>query len=835
MGALFRGIAFVLPLSLSTAQIVTFPFTELFDSVQTPQLPSGWETSANRLTSGDFFTTATSPRSAPFAVQSTNSTIPQTLLSPVVDFTGKVPDQLKFSHARSGTHTSGILVEASLDGGLTWPVPCTDTLRNPGITGYVQTTVQIPETLANISRVRFRWRVLGGAGGTTATLRIDDVSISVFISVDLAVLSLTTFPRQPVDADDLTLSAMVKSLGLMPISGFRLNFFHDHNSNGVADNVEMFSSIEGPEIGPGDSVMFSVSHPPLVAGPHGFLVIAETNNDENSSNDTARTVTLVGVSPGSIVINEIMYAPAGDEPEWVELYNPTAHPMNLGGWKISDNRQTSGVPIATADFIVPPTGYALVVRDSIFFAFHDSVSAPVVVAPFPSLNNTTPDAVVLADLRGVTLDSVAYDPMWGGNNGRSLERIDHLSASSDPSNWITSFSPEGSTPGTVNSLAVLEYDIRIEFSVAAGSTIGIEVLNAGRAVIQKFEITLAILSGHVIGSVMYTGDLHRGETTLLSHDWLEAPSGNTTVLIRVDLEEDQRPGNNIDTVEVTRGYPAGSLLINEIMYEPLSDQNEWIEVFNPGLVPVTLKGWSLSDTPTGSGSVNRSVLSQSFTIGPGEFSTIAADSTILAIFPHLSMDPNVLILNQPAGLGLANGGDAVILKDLIGGTMDSVRYSPSWHHPIVDDTRGRSLERIRPDHGSNDPRNWSTSAGILGGSPGRRNTLYTPTVPSGSAISFSPNPFSPDGDGHEDFCIVRFALPFSSAVIRIRIFDLRGRVIRTLAEGEPSGSTGEVIWDGMESSKRKARIGPHVVLLEASGAHGETFAVKGVLVVAAKL
>ncbi len=92
MGALSWGMIFILPLSLSTAQIVSFPFTERFDSIQTPQLPSGWETSTNRLTSGDFFTTATSPRSAPFAVQSTNSAVSQTLVSPVVQFTGKIPD-----------------------------------------------------------------------------------------------------------------------------------------------------------------------------------------------------------------------------------------------------------------------------------------------------------------------------------------------------------------------------------------------------------------------------------------------------------------------------------------------------------------------------------------------------------------------------------------------------------------------------------------------------------------------------------------------------------------------------------------------------------------------
>ncbi len=102
MGALAWGIVFILPLHVALGQITTFPFTERFDSLQAPELPLGWETSTNRLAGGDFFTTTTSPLSAPLAVQSTNSTVAQTLVSPLIDFTNRVPDQLLFHLARSG-------------------------------------------------------------------------------------------------------------------------------------------------------------------------------------------------------------------------------------------------------------------------------------------------------------------------------------------------------------------------------------------------------------------------------------------------------------------------------------------------------------------------------------------------------------------------------------------------------------------------------------------------------------------------------------------------------------------------------------------------------------
>jgi flagellar hook assembly protein FlgD len=103
-------------------------------------------------------------------------------------------------------------------------------------------------------------------------------------------------------------------------------------------------------------------------------------------------------------------------------------------------------------------------------------------------------------------------------------------------------------------------------------------------------------------------------------------------------------------------------------------------------------------------------------------------------------------------------------------------------------------------------------------------------------LNCSPNPFSPDGDGHEDFTIISYELPTSAALVRIRIFDARGRLIRTLANGEPSGAHGQVVWDGLTDRREKARIGIYIVLLEALDASGGSMqATKCTVVVAARL
>ncbi|MEE1544497.1 MAG: lamin tail domain-containing protein, partial [Alphaproteobacteria bacterium] len=41
-----------------------------------------------------------------------------------------------------------------------------------------------------------------------------------------------------------------------------------------------------------------------------------------------------GVIAEQVVINEVMYNPRGDAPEWIELSNITATPFDIADWKL---------------------------------------------------------------------------------------------------------------------------------------------------------------------------------------------------------------------------------------------------------------------------------------------------------------------------------------------------------------------------------------------------------------------------------------------------------------------------------------------------------------------
>jgi len=187
-------------------------------------------------------------------------------------------------------------------------------------------------------------------------------------------------------------------------------------------------------------------------------------------------------------------------------------------------------------------------------------------------------------------------------------------------------------------------------------------------------------------------------------------------------------------------------------------------------------------------------------------------------------------------LNLNNDGDDLVLKDASGRVIDSVAYSPAWHNPGVVDPTGRSLEKIRPLGSSNDSRNWSTCAHHVGGTPGRQNSIYTATVAVSARLTITPNPFSPDGDGREDFSLIQYEVPLQVSMVSVRIFDVKGRLVRRLANNEPSGAKGSVFWDGRDDERRKARIGLYIVLLEAIDDRGGVLeTAKGVVVLAARL
>ena len=77
---------------------------------------------------------------------------------------------------------------------------------------------------------------------------------------------------------------------------------------------------------------------------------------------------------------------------------------------------------------------------------------------------------------------------------------------------------------------------------------------------------------------------------------------------------------------------------------------------------------------------------------------------------------------------------------------------------------------------------------------------------------------------------------FPSLEERMKIFDVKGRLMKTLLNNQASGSTGQVVYNGLDDENRKLRLGIYVVFIEAlNGQNGVVETIKTTMVVAAKL
>ena len=160
---------------------------------------------------------------------------------------------------------------------------------------------------------------------------------------------------------------------------------------------------------------------------------------------------------GAMVINELMYnatSQGGPADDWIELLNPGADPVDLGGWTLypAGSARPFRFPAPT---LVPAGAFAILTGDPVSFrAAHGEL--PRVFGPPEFGLDDRQGRVLLADPNGRVIDAAAYAdavpwPELAGGTGVSLERIDPGRDGVDPTNWGARVQ-EG-TPGQANSVA----------------------------------------------------------------------------------------------------------------------------------------------------------------------------------------------------------------------------------------------------------------------------------------------------------------------------------------------------------------------------------------------
>lgn len=627
----------------------------------------------------------------------------------------------------------------------------------------------------------------------------------------------------------------------------------DQDNYGLAPNpgIQLISSVQ-------DTVTLFLSNELQSEQTYQVMVSGLQDVFGNTITEATREVTYLSFTdaqPGDIVINEILYSrESAGSPEFVELLNRTDQNFDLSGWKLGDASSTTTLDTG----IQLRAGEYLVITDDASLA--NVLDNGVFLSSFPSLNDDE-DAVYIQSDNATTIDSLFYTTEFGGNiDGKSAERKDPGAASGDAANFATSTADDGSTPGAQNSVFGIDEtpptivfsrifqngDIEVRFSEFIAITPDL-TFSAGDQTLSIDEFDPA--NGNVI--------FLNSSPDLASTAPVAASETRTSLTITAENLSDVKGNvNPIVQQPVSQPLLAGDVVINEILFDPLSDsednqpdQAEYLELRNIRDYAISLENITLHDAPDEDGNVRTLTpvsTTSKFIPAQGTALIYAEDETpvfnqskVAQFFDLQDPEPSSIIRVDRSSLSLASTDDAIFLTGNEGTEIDSVYFDESWHNPNLVDTDGVALERINPFGPGNSNANWGSSTSEKGGTPNQENTLFQTPGDGGQqevGLSFTPNPFSPDDDGTDDNLFINYKLDQPDYLMTVRIYDRYGRLVRELADSKQAGLQGSLIWDGRKDNGTHNRIGIYIVIFKAfDSASGDNETFKKTVVLARRL
>ena len=541
-----------------------------------------------------------------------------------------------------------------------------------------------------------------------------------------------------------------------------------------------------------------------------------------------------------VVIDEIFADPTPSvglpDFEWIEIKNVCSFPLNLNGWKISDGSQGGFLP----SIILKPDSFLIVCSSSAAGALAQYGNA-VGITGFPSLDNDG-EILSLFDQNGKTIHAVQYSSVWHHNElkksgGWSLEMADTKNPCNTTTNWKSSQSPNGGTPGKKNSVDGINVDETKPKLLRAFA-------DDNKTITLTFDEPIDSLKANAPGFFKFNDDLLVTDAVAIPplFTQIKATLNHPVAVEKIYTVSVQNisdcAGNAIGLDNSAKfGLPQDAdsfdIVINEILFNPLEGGVDYVELYNRSGKIIDLSKISIANRNSSNTVSSITPLSaQPILFFPKDFLVITTDPSIVkSQYVMANADAFIKATSLPS---FSNDKGNVIILNNQGSIIDEVAYSDKWHFPLMQNTKGVSLERINYDAPSvqNNFHSAASSAGY--GTPGYKNSQFFSGDDFRATITVTPSVFSPDNDGNEDFATVNYSFPSPGYVANITIFDASGRPVRFLEKNSLSGLTGYFRWDGLDDKGKKLPQGIYIIFTEIFNKDGRKKQFKNTVVLARK-
>ncbi|MEZ4886809.1 MAG: lamin tail domain-containing protein [Chitinophagales bacterium] len=534
------------------------------------------------------------------------------------------------------------------------------------------------------------------------------------------------------------------------------------------------------------------------------------------------------------------------ESEFVELYNRSDKTINLGGWYLGD----SGDSTVLGNYLLLPKQYVVLCPMSKVADFL-ALGAPTLgVTGFPSLTNSG-ETITLLNPSQNLIHTVSYQDFWYRDEvkqegGWTLEMIDPANPCEGANNWRASNATIGGTPGLQNSIFATNPDqtfpdlLRAEAITATQIQLFFsETLNPNNATnLSYFNVSDGI--GQPIIALLQAPNFN-SVLLLLANPLQQDQIYTMTVQGITDCAGNAIGGLNQVPLGIAKAPEVGDLVINEILFNPVSGGVDFVEIYNKSNKIIQLFGWLLANVDIEENPdslINVSpIVEERYSLYPNQYLVLTENvNQVRTYYGRCNNLPMGSFLTADLPTYDDREGVVAITEPFRTIVLDQVHYFADWHYSLLRNENGVSLERIDVNAPSQDPNNWQSAAeGVCFATPGYQNSQFFAPTDSGKSISIEPSSFSPDGDGFKDFTTIQYEFDQPGFVLNISIFDSRGQEVRQLVQSELAGNSGSFKWDGILENGEKARLGIYIVFVEAYDLEGNREVWKETVVVGGRL
>lgn len=252
---------------------------------------------------------------------------------------------------------------------------------------------------------------------------------------------------------------------------------------------------------------------------------------------------------------------------------------------------------------------------------------------------------------------------------------------------------------------------------------------------------------------------------------------------------------------------AQDLLISELLYQPLSGEAEYVELYNNSSQPAELSDYHIVRWV--SDSLGKHYALPSHTVAAHDYVVLTKDAASVTGNYNVKYSSKLVECNLPT---YPNDGGSVVLSTTDSVVVDRFDYTPSMHSRLLRDKAGVSLERRSFEKPTNEAGNWFSAASTAGyGTPGYENSQSTEYLAEENAFEFSSTIISPDGDEYQDVLEINYRLDDGDLTARVDLYDARGTLVRRLLNNALLGTHGTLTWDGRDEGGQPLPQGQYIV------------------------